>query len=523
MTTATQSMLVNLQVRAQQAISQTTRYNNALKQTEVGLRSVQREQARTRAGIGRVGNAVQQASYQFTDFVVQVQSGQSAVRALGQQGSQLLAIFGPAGAMAGLALAIGTAFVGPMLAARDAASKVNDELQDMRDAADRIRFGVETQTELNAMRALLDAQVRYAQIREQWQKTDSLATRQRLAEEANGLKAVIAANQDLLDQYAAARRELEELRKEAEATVTVMENLVGFRVKDIFEGANELADGFFNRIWLGYQEMLGMAARVKQEQLEAFGGEGDPFYSTQRTFRPSNFGSGGGGGGGGRGGAGSTIDTITEDIKRMLPQVQKAIDAYSQWDAILGKDMVDSFQSLAQEGISGLIDMIGQADASFSDFAKNFLREASKMILQMIIMTALKRAFGGGGGGFADGAAIDAGQVVPFANGGVVNSPTLFPMARGRTGLMGEAGPEAIMPLQRNSSGQLGVSGPSIRINNYSGQEVQVTRSDDEVIEIAVGRARQAAAQDFAESMQSGHGVYAKSMEQSYSGRRKAF
>lgn len=44
-----------------------------------------------------------------------------------------------------------------------------------------------------------------------------------------------------------------------------------------------------------------------------------------------------------------------------------------------------------------------------------------------------------------------------FANGGVVGGPTVFPMRDGRTGLMGEAGPEAIMPLRRTSSGRLGV------------------------------------------------------------------
>ncbi len=522
MTTATQSMLVNLQVRAQQAINQTQRYNTALKQTENGLRGVQREQARTRVGYNRMGNAVQQASFQVTDFVVQVQGGQSAIRALGQQGSQLLAFFGPAGAFAGLGLAIGTAIVGPMLEARDAASEVNDELQDMRDAADKIRFGVETQTELNAMRALLDAQVRYAQIRERWQQTDSLATRQRLAEEANGLKAVIAENQRLLDEYEAAREELEKLRKEAETTNTVMEELVGFRVKDIFEGANELADGFFNRIWLGYQELLGIAGRVKQEQLDAFGGEGDPYYSTPRTYRPPNFGSSGGGGGGSGGGR-SSIDTIREDIRRMLPEVQKAIDAYTIWDDILSKDMVTSMENLAQQGVGDFIDMIGDADRSFSDFAKNFLRQMSKMILQTVILNSIKGLLNGGGSLFGQGAAIEAGNVVPHASGGIVSAPTLFPMSRGRTGLMGEAGPEAIMPLQRDSSGNLGVSGPSIRINNYSGQEVQVTRSDDEVIEIAVGRARQAVAQDYAQSMQSGHGSYAKAMESSYGGRRKAF
>lgn len=57
---------------------------------------------------------------------------------------------------------------------------------------------------------------------------------------------------------------------------------------------------------------------------------------------------------------------------------------------------------------------------------------------------------------FADGASFSQGRVMPFAKGGVVSSPTSFPM-RGGTGLMGEAGPEAIMPLSRGADGRLGV------------------------------------------------------------------
>lgn len=57
---------------------------------------------------------------------------------------------------------------------------------------------------------------------------------------------------------------------------------------------------------------------------------------------------------------------------------------------------------------------------------------------------------------YADGAPFSQGRVMPFAKGGVVSGPTTFPM-RGGTGLMGEAGPEAIMPLTRGADGRLGV------------------------------------------------------------------
>ena len=59
--------------------------------------------------------------------------------------------------------------------------------------------------------------------------------------------------------------------------------------------------------------------------------------------------------------------------------------------------------------------------------------------------------------GFARGGVFAGGQeLTAFARGGVVNRPTVFPFSRG-IGLMGEAGPEAILPLRRGRDGRLGV------------------------------------------------------------------
>lgn len=57
---------------------------------------------------------------------------------------------------------------------------------------------------------------------------------------------------------------------------------------------------------------------------------------------------------------------------------------------------------------------------------------------------------------FEKGAAFRAGRVAAFARGGIVDGPTQFPM-RGGVGVMGEAGPEAIMPLARGADGRLGI------------------------------------------------------------------
>jgi len=133
---------------------------------------------------------------------------------------------------------------------------------------------------------------------------------------------------------------------------------------------------------------------------------------------------------------------------------------------------------------------------SFADFTKSILadmariatRQASSALLSSLVGAATSYFTGGGGGnGLAAGSAgatssnlgaSSAGYsstyfpqalggawssgVQMFANGGaftnsIVSAPTAFGMAGGRAGVMGEAGPEAIMPLTRTSNGKLGV------------------------------------------------------------------
>ncbi|MBL3468454.1 phage tail protein, partial [Klebsiella pneumoniae] len=60
----------------------------------------------SRAISGNLRAGFQQAGYQIQDFVVQVQSGQNALIALSQQGSQLLSAFGGWGVALGAALTV---------------------------------------------------------------------------------------------------------------------------------------------------------------------------------------------------------------------------------------------------------------------------------------------------------------------------------------------------------------------------------------------------------------------------------
>ena len=100
----------------------------------------------------------------------------------------------------------------------------------------------------------------------------------------------------------------------------------------------------------------------------------------------------------------------------------------------------------------------------------------------------------------AKGAAFVTHGVEAFAQGGaftnsIVNSPTLFKFAHG-TGLMGEAGPEAIMPLKRDSNGNLGVRAGSgnnvdVVVNNYGSEKAETRETIDSRgnrrIEVTIG------------------------------------
>jgi hypothetical protein len=82
---------------------------------------------KTTRGVKKFGShGMQQVGYQVQDFAVQVQGGTNAMVALGQQGSQLLGIFGPAGAIAGMILAIGTGLAGAFMAAKRATDNFTD-------------------------------------------------------------------------------------------------------------------------------------------------------------------------------------------------------------------------------------------------------------------------------------------------------------------------------------------------------------------------------------------------------------
>jgi phage-related minor tail protein len=132
-----------------------------------------------------------------------------------------------------------------------------------------------------------------------------------------------------------------------------------------------------------------------------------------------------------------------------------------------GREVDQMSRSLSQ-GLRGAFDGVVFDGMRMQDA----LRGVAQSLASTVYNTAMRpvqNAFGGalaqGVAGlmgsimpFADGGVFGAGRVQPFAKGGIVSQATAFPMRGGTTGLMGEAGPEAILPLSRGPDGRLGVA-----------------------------------------------------------------
>lgn len=147
------------------------------------------------------------------------------------------------------------------------------------------------------------------------------------------------------------------------------------------------------------------------------------------------------------------VDFDEAEVKRYLTK-QEQLNAYVKAVDDVRKrqeKLVDYMSSSFQTAMMSWVDHTKTFEEAFKQMASEIIKELYRILVVQSIVNAAKSYFG-----FEDGAVIQNG-VKKFASGGIVSSPTMFPMASGRTGLMGEAGPEAIIPLSRGPNGKLGV------------------------------------------------------------------
>ena len=176
--------------------------------------------------------------------------------------------------------------------------------------------------------------------------------------------------------------------------------------------------------------------------------------------------------------------------------IDTSSDYYSQVSGLVGNTLDGLVDNMA--------DALNGSKADWADWANSVLSELQKVLLRAILVNSLKSAgdsgllgsLGGMFGGASSGGSTPSGAYDSAASGltlnakggvydspdlskfrnGIVNSPTMFAFAKG-AGLMGEAGPEAIMPLTRTADGSLGVRMVDDAVSSVSsgGNSIQQT------------------------------------------------
>ena len=616
--------------------------NSEIRKYAFSLRSATDDQlnlaqamAKSGKGMRRMEILAQQAGYQIGDLAVQIQSGTNAAVALGQQGSQLLGFFGPTGAIAGAALAIGTGLIAPLLKSKDTARDLSEELEKLEESLNKVATGAEAsisagltagliaaQTEVNRLIALtqsedfqramgyaagtaegavaasaieqaveaaeelvetkdkelgksniLEAQerVRKALIGDQVQEAQNLADAKRIVlnlEEKNkiaaeklekleqgradAIKAQFNALMASIEANDKLNKQAEERQKSIDSTArgrlivlqqqnAILEEQLKYGIDservETLRNAHTVAnlkaslekqgvDQSIVDVLVDQQNELLINKGILQDQVEEaekleqkLKDAGKAFAASQaKTFKADVFDPrseeglsateamrrgiqvfdyGKGEDTPTKGTKPSTIEDTIKAFQRQI-ETEKTLMTltgqrrreeelfldlkYANQDADIKtsetrlrglaqemaameersrlieearqqqEDIADMIGSSFENAMMSIVDGTKSVEDAFKTMAAEVIKELYRVLVVQQMVNAAKSYFG-----FADGGVISKGNVVPYANGGVVGSPTYFPMAGGRTGLMGEAGPEAIMPLKRGKNGKLGV------------------------------------------------------------------
>lgn len=187
---------------------------------------------------------------------------------------------------------------------------------------------------------------------------------------------------------------------------------------------------------------------------------------------------------------------LKDSTKSEFDELRQAIEGW-------GKSSSDAIVDFAMTGKTSFTDMI---DSMISDILRMLVYQNITKPLATSISSFTGSALSELGGDWSGmvferhGDAFSGGRILPYARGGVVDHPTIFPMAHGY-GLMGEAGAEGILPLKRTASGDLGVqatgAGGEVTVNiiNNAGAEVSQSSREtprgveiDVMIDAAVGK-----------------------------------
>ena len=151
----------------------------------------------------------------------------------------------------------------------------------------------------------------------------------------------------------------------------------------------------------------------------------------------------------------TTTDPTKPSGDKELGGIQQGAQKYFSTIKSFAEETGEVVSKAFQGMEDALVKFVMTGKLNFADLTRSILADMARIAIRQTIM----KPFTGFIEGLfnANGNVFGANGVVPYRKGGVVNSPTYFKYGGSNLGIMGEAGPEAIMPLKRGRGGKLGV------------------------------------------------------------------
>ena len=153
-------------------------------------------------------------------------------------------------------------------------------------------------------------------------------------------------------------------------------------------------------------------------------------------------------------GASDTAKTKLTEMQKAWGGVRSGVQEYVKGLGDVATQMKDAVGGALQGLEDTLVNFVTTGKLAFKDLARSIIADLARIAIRTMILKPILSGFGWTPN--AKGNVFAQNGIQKFARGGVVDKPTIFPFKNG-TGLMGEAGPEAILPLRRGKGGRLGV------------------------------------------------------------------
>ena len=160
---------------------------------------------------------------------------------------------------------------------------------------------------------------------------------------------------------------------------------------------------------------------------------------------------------------GSVTEEEIQSTLRQIEATNKLIEQETRRE-----EMMASVSSSIENAFMSMVEGSQSVGDAFKGMIREIILDIYRQQVAKPFADFITGLFMANGGAFSNGS-----QVTAYANGGVVGSPTMFKHSGG-LGLMGEAGPEAIMPLKRGSNGKLGV-----QVDGKSGGNITVVQNNN--------------------------------------------